>query len=253
MKQTIPTILFLFLFVHSGFSQWDVDSSYVKPDVKVKPSYANGTIAMGNGVFGIQLTGGISYDEVKSGYTAVQKNNPSITEDIKVGPGGGTGFEIYMGRKLNKVFRIGLHVGYQSASGTPEIKGATVRFSKFYLLPMMNLGIPIRTKNHLNIGLGSYISFANKYNIKPPPSSADPRIEVYYKPNAGIATHFTYEHSFAPAASFYTGLRFHWTTLVVDHVDVNGQQIILNSKVKSLFDNKNGGGVAFVLGLNFIF
>lgn len=207
----------------------------------------------GKGIFGVQFFGGGSYDHINTGIVAVSQKNTNDSMDVMLGPGGGLGIEIYGGKQLSKVFRMGIHGGFQYASGTPEIKGATIRYLKYYVMPMVNFSIPFNQKNGLNLGLGVFTSFGNSLKIEAPSGLNFKPVEITYKPNVGFASHLTYEYMMTEKAAFVVGLRFHWVDLEVSDISIGNSKGVLSANGEKRFNNLNGGGVAFLFGYNFFF
>jgi len=204
----------------------------------------------GKGILSVQVLAGLSFDNIKPGILAIQGKT---TKEVSVGLGGGLGIDAYVGKQLNKDFRFGVHVGFQRAGSEPVLKDATVRFLRFFVMPMLNANIKINDVSSINIGLGGYASFGSSFLVEPPKTDTSKILKITYKPNIGMAFHVQYEAQVSDEVSFFAGLRFHWVTLEVDEVTLGGAKAILLPQGKSTFDNINGGGVALQFGLNYFF
>ncbi|HRH33997.1 MAG TPA: hypothetical protein PKY12_03020 [Catalimonadaceae bacterium] len=207
----------------------------------------------GKGIFGMQVIAGASYDRINTGVEAVNSKNSNDREDVYLGPGGGFGLEIYGGKQMSRLFRLGVHAGFQYATGTPEIKDAIIRYRKFYVLPMASMTLPFNENHSLNFGLGGMATFGNSLLIEPPKSVSDPTVEITYQPNFGVASHLYYEYRILEANSFFTGLRFNWSQITVSDVKIGSRKGVLTPDGEKRYNNKNGGGVTFVMGFNFFF
>ena len=228
------------------------DDNYVPTPVKPVESLLGPKTAgiPGKGILGFQVLLGASYDNIKPGIQAVKDKD---TSDVTIGPGGGTGIDIYAGKQLNKIFRFGLNAGFMIARGAPPLKDATVRYTRFYVTPVLNAGIKLNAESYINIGLGGYASFGNSLFIKAPAGQPITKFEITYKPNIGVVSHIQYENLVGENFSVFIGLRFHWVNLEVNEVTAGGVKRSLNPILAAIFNNKNGGGVALQFGMNYFF
>jgi len=153
-KTSLSIIFALFFYFHAKAQ----DTTYVqaKPFQSLLGQKSAGI--PGKGIIGAQLMLGASYDNIKPGISAIKGND---TTDVEIGPGGGVGLDVYVGKQLDKIFRFGLHAGFIMSNGTPEIKDVTIRFSRIVLMPVLSAGIKLNEESYLNIGMGAYASFAN--------------------------------------------------------------------------------------------
>lgn len=170
-----------------------------------------------------------------------------------LGPGGGLGLEIYGGKQHTQYFRLGIRGGFQYATGTPEIKDATIRFLKYYVIPEVNFSIPFYQRNSIDLGIGLFASFGNSLLLKAPKGVNFKQVEISYKPNIGAATHLYYQRLITEKATFFGGLRFHWVNLEVSEITIGSSQATLTPSGEKQYNNKNGGGVGLVFGFNFFF
>ena len=242
------TSIYIVLNLFIIFQSHAQETNYVpeKPDQIIIPAKSSSLV--GKGILGIQVLIGGSYENIKPGINAVKGKD---TTEVEFGPGGGIGMEIYGGKQLDKIFRFGLHAGFMVSSGIPPIKDLTIRYTRFYAMPVLNAGIRLNSESQINIGIGGYASFGNSLYIKVP-SDTILSLKIVYKPNFGVVSHIQYEHTIENC-SFFGGLRFHWVNLEVGEILAGGRRATLTPSGNATFNNKNGGGVALQFGMNYFF
>jgi len=193
---------------------------------------------------------GSSFEKLNTGTFAVSGNG-SVVKEVKVATGGGFGLDAGVGRKISDRVRLLLHGGFQLSNGRPDIANGVVRFSRLVLRPELLYHIPLNNEFGLELGAGGILGFRQKLKIEDTGTSGGDPMTVSFKNSLGTAGHVLFVHS-VENNQFFAGVRCHWLTLHLDKILLKEKRIDLLPEDRARFENRNSGGLNFVVGFRFL-
>lgn len=121
-------------------------------------------LSIGRGRLQLEMGLGISYNQVNTGIEASQKNSGK-TEEVKLGAGGGYKIGVAFGYTTAGNVDFSLSTGGYINWGRPEINNGIIRWTSFYLDPVLAYRIKCGPEFRLNIGAGMHSILASTMRI----------------------------------------------------------------------------------------
>lgn len=202
---------------------------------------------------GINLLAGISSQRMTTGVYNVEEQNSADSNEIFVGPGGGGGLELVVGRDIESLWRVSAFTGFQVSNGSPRTKDAKINFQRFYVGALLGIQAPVSKKLSFGVEAGGICQYGSKMHLKLPTQPNSSTLNLSYKTSIGSVLKASGCYSISKTLDLDFGFRYHMLVLEIKDVKINDNEAVLTSRGEGTYSTINGDGGTFYCGVSYRF
>ena len=180
----------------------------------------------------------------------IQGSYLNNSNEITVRPGGGLGFFLTGGRRINRYLQIQGEFGYQFSRVRPTFLNYSILFIRLQSTLMAVCSVPVGSSFQVELGFGPGFWMANRLVFIPSSSltTPEPLVKFHFTNELGLSSQFGISHG-DKRSRFFVGVQQNWVAFDLRKVEVDRRTVGISRDMKTIWNRLNGNGLWLKAGV----